>query len=124
MSEEELKHEDSWDELPASLKQIESDLAALRPRDDRLDRGQLAFLAGRASMAREAGRRARRWTAACAGMTTVAAALFVMLIADLEPDAPRTPGDHMAKQGGATWMRPLNGTSIRLPTSNWTPYRK
>ena len=37
-------------EDPHELKSFEAKLAALVPRDDRLDRERLAFLAGQASM--------------------------------------------------------------------------
>jgi hypothetical protein len=77
-------------ELPAELKALEARMAALVPRDDCLDRERLMFLAGRASVEGplETGGRMPRawleskaWPAAFAGMTAVAAALLVGLIA-------------------------------------------
>ena len=38
---------------PQELKSIEATLSALRPRDDRLDRERLVFLAGQASVHKE-----------------------------------------------------------------------
>jgi len=78
------------EELPPDLKAMEDELASLRPRDDRLDRERLAFLAGQASMiGRATGRRAAAarwaWPGACAAMTAVAAALFVALFVRPEP---------------------------------------
>lgn len=76
-------------QLPAELKPIEAELAALRPRQDRLQRERLIFLAGQASAAEvtRPGRavlgvnlRHEAWPAAFAGMTAVAATLLVLLI--------------------------------------------
>ncbi|HUT92254.1 MAG TPA: hypothetical protein VMY37_22355 [Thermoguttaceae bacterium] len=78
------------DELPPDLKAVEDELASLRPRDDRLDRERLAFLAGQASVggrSAERGAAAARWAwpGACAGMTAVAATLLVALLVRPEP---------------------------------------
>jgi hypothetical protein len=78
----------AW-ELPTDLKAFEARLAALAPRDDRLDREQLMFLAGRASVEGSfeiSGLRARQpreksWPVAFAAMTAIAATLLVMLVA-------------------------------------------
>ena len=63
-------------ELPSDLKPLEAKLATLRPRQDRLDRERLIFLAGRASAPA-----ARRWPVAFAAMTAVAATLLGLLVA-------------------------------------------
>ncbi|HEX2475148.1 MAG TPA: hypothetical protein VHK01_10395 [Lacipirellulaceae bacterium] len=77
-------------ELPAELKALEARLAALAPRDDRLDRERLMFLAGRASVEGpiEADNPSPRvwlktnaWPAAFTGMTAIAASLLVALVA-------------------------------------------
>jgi hypothetical protein len=77
-------------ELASELKALEARLAALLPRDDRLDRERLMFLAGRASVEVpfETGERRPRvwlknkaWPAAFAGMTAIAASLLVALFA-------------------------------------------
>jgi hypothetical protein len=71
------------------LKAFEAKLAALTPRDDRLDRERLIFLAGQASVTADAGRspayvvgwrRHPAWPAAFAAMTAVAATLLCVLI--------------------------------------------
>jgi hypothetical protein len=94
------------------MKAVEAELAALRPRDDRLDRERLIFLAGRASVAGRWGRLSGwAWPASCAGMTAVAATLLVMLLARPEPpvrivevlvEAPpgdvRQPGDDFGRR--------------------------
>lgn len=79
----------AW-ELPGELKSLEARLTALSPRDDRLDRERLMFLAGQASVESAVSQRDRHvlgsrpntrpWQAAFAGMTAVAAMLLVMLI--------------------------------------------
>lgn len=76
--------------VPSELKAIEAELAALAPRDDRLNRERLLFLAGQASVRdavvhQNASVRRWIWPASFAAMTTVAAALFVMLLAQPEP---------------------------------------
>src|SRR5262245_17587314 len=58
------------------LKQFADDLARLRPRDDRLDRERLAFLAGQASVTP----RGRAWPVAFGAMTAVAASLLFLLV--------------------------------------------
>ena len=72
-------------ELPPELKAIEAELAALSPREDRLDRQRLIFLAGQASAAGRGGRSGWAWPASLAGMTAVAATLLVMLLVRPEP---------------------------------------
>lgn len=72
--------------VPSELKAIEADLATLAPRNDRLNRERLLFLAGQASVRDTVVYQKARvhgwiWPAAFAAMTTVAAALFVMLLA-------------------------------------------
>lgn len=89
----------NW-ELPRSLRSIETRLAELSPRDDRLDRERLMFLAGQASVEstsqeqnRELNSRKhlRAWQTAFAGMTAAAASLLVLLVtrpAIVEPSTP------------------------------------
>ncbi|MFH1267357.1 MAG: hypothetical protein ABIK89_16660, partial [Planctomycetota bacterium] len=79
-------------ELSPELKAIEAELAALSPREDRMNRERLVFLAGRASVGgRVAGRGSLvagwAWPASTAGMTAVAATLLVMLLVRPEPPA-------------------------------------
>jgi hypothetical protein len=80
----------TWD-LPDELKAFEARLAALSPRDDRLDRERLMFAAGRASansFGQHCGRcdrvspEARKWRLAFCGMTAVAGTLLALLIRD------------------------------------------
>jgi hypothetical protein len=75
--------------LNTKLKALEASLASLAPRDDRLNRERLVFLAGRASVGGpiEAGGQNPRarlesaaWPAAFAGMTVLAATLLVMIV--------------------------------------------
>jgi hypothetical protein len=80
------------------LKSFEARLAALSPRDDRLDRERLMFLAGRASVEsrptpsrpspRPSPLEHKAWPAAFAAMTTLAAALLVILVTRSEPARP------------------------------------
>jgi hypothetical protein len=66
------------------LNSFAAELAALRPRSDRLDRDRLMFLAGQASVGSQKCRRTTRsrfWPAATATMTAAAAALLVMFVA-------------------------------------------
>jgi hypothetical protein len=79
----------AWD-LPAELKVFEARLAALAPREGRLDRERLMFLAGRASAEVQLAAPADcdrpplaqyGWPAAFATMTAVAATLLALLIA-------------------------------------------
>jgi hypothetical protein len=68
-------------EDPHELKSFEAKLAALVPRDDRLDRERLAFLAGQASMSAIKGwQRHPGWPAAFAAMSVLAATLLMMLV--------------------------------------------
>jgi hypothetical protein len=69
--------------LPPELKGLEAQLAALIPRDDRLNRDRLMFEAGRAAAAeRPQNMPPHRWAwpASFAGMTTVAASLLAVLV--------------------------------------------
>jgi hypothetical protein len=75
--------------LPAELLLVEAGLRRLTPRDDRLDRDRLMFLAGQASPETASSHRtrvmglrvdSRAWPAAFAGMSAVAAVLAVMLV--------------------------------------------
>jgi hypothetical protein len=90
MSQEEpnrnVRGPNSEEELPPELKAMEAELSALRPRDDRLDRERLVFLAGRASTAGRPAMGRWAWPAAFAGMTAVAAGLLVALVLRPEPE--------------------------------------
>jgi hypothetical protein len=76
------------------LKSFEARLAALSPRDDRLDRERLMFLAGRASVdctptpSRPSPRRSplehKAWPAAFAAMSAVAATLLAILVTEVD----------------------------------------
>ncbi len=75
-------------ELTDELRSFAVELSRLRPRDDRIDRERLAFLAGRAVGVNETNRTAklcglplesRAWPAAFVAMTSVAAGLVVAL---------------------------------------------
>lgn len=83
--------------LNDELKQFATDLSRLRPRDDRLDRERLAFIAGQASVVASSDRRlkvlglpleSRVWPAAFASMSAIAAALLVALL--MRPEGPGT----------------------------------
>ena len=81
--------------LSRELKAFEAELAMLRPREDRLDRERLIFLAGQASVSGTADdRRAHlgrwAWPTSFAAMTAVAAVLFVMLFTQTA-DVPALP---------------------------------
>jgi hypothetical protein len=98
-------------QLRDELSRFEAELTRLRPREDRLDRERLAFLAGRASADRGSHRPARLlglplasrlWPAAFATMTSVAAVLLMMLVTrPADNQMPRTSvndfaaGDHV-----------------------------
>ena len=70
--------------LPPELIGLEAQLAALRPREDRLDRERLMFEAGRASVECKRPTAVARWgwPASFAAMSSVAAALLAMLLLD------------------------------------------
>ena len=86
-------------ELSNELKRFAEDLSRLRPRDDRLDRERLAFLAGQASISANTVKSRPRvggwqrhpaWPAAFAAMSALAATLLIMLAtrpASTEPPA-------------------------------------
>jgi hypothetical protein len=63
------------------LKAIEAQLAALRPREDGLDRERLMFLAGQASVRRpELTARRWAWPASFAAMTAAAVLLLAIVL--------------------------------------------
>jgi hypothetical protein len=75
--------------LNDELKQFATELSRLRPREDRLDREKLAFLAGQASVTSSSTRRpkllglpleSRAGPAAFASMSAIAAGLLVALL--------------------------------------------
>ena len=91
---------DAGEQLPlnSELAEFAGQLRRLEPRDDRLDRERVAFLAGQASMAersttseRALGRLSagQLWPAAFVAMTGVAATLFVLLV--MRPTATVEP---------------------------------
>lgn len=71
--------------LGDDLQRFADDLARLRPREDRLDRERLAFLAGQASVSR----RGRAWPVAFGAMSAVAASLLFLLVMRPETSADR-----------------------------------
>jgi hypothetical protein len=89
----------AW-QLSRELVSLEARLAALSPRDDRLDRERLMFLAGQASVvdAAQPSYRilgipfgARVWPPAFAAMTAIAASLlFVLLLRPATIEPPRS----------------------------------
>ncbi|MCI0332098.1 MAG: hypothetical protein L0228_02585 [Planctomycetes bacterium] len=83
-------NDDASSRLSHELQSFEARLARLSPRDDRLDRVRLAFLAGQASMTTDTTRplppihdwhRHPAWSAAFAGMSALAATLLAILFA-------------------------------------------
>jgi len=78
-------------ELPAELKAIEAELAALVPRTDEFDRERLVFLAGQASVQKAGvlgGRHASQvaWPMATAAMTAIAASLLAVVMTKSGPE--------------------------------------
>jgi hypothetical protein len=82
-------------QLDEELQRFAADLSRLRPREDRLDRERLAFLAGQASVTRKSVRpikvlglplESRAWPAAFVSMTAIAAALLFALL--VRPESP------------------------------------
>ena len=76
-------------QLSPHIQALEAQLAALRPREDRLDRERLMFLAGQASVVQSHrpafARRRRAWTVSIGA--TVAAALLLSLVLRPRPNA-------------------------------------
>jgi len=99
----------TW-ELPPDLKSLEATISGLSPRDDRLDRERLAFLAGQASMSEcgsSAGkwRRHPAWPAAFAAMSAVAASLLFVIVVRPENSEKHLPiaefaSSNFARQAG------------------------
>src|SRR5215213_6931081 len=80
--------------MPQELIAFEAQISALRPREDRLDRERLMFLAGQASAAGSREHRSARrpwvWPAAFGAMTAAAAMLMVLMIrSDSKIGVPR-----------------------------------
>jgi hypothetical protein len=106
--------------LHPELQSFEARLAKLSPRDDRLDRERLAFLAGQASLAAGGAdlsahdwRRHPGWPAAFAAMTALAATLLAMLI--IRPAVTNGPPTasrdiESSDRFGTTPQRPLERT--------------
>jgi hypothetical protein len=108
--------------LPSELQSLEARLAALAPRDDRLDRERLMFLAGQASVDAANQRRvslcglnlaATAWPRAFAAMTVVAATLIVMLLTRLSITGVSSP---TSVDNVASGSRPLE-TGSRLSSA-------
>jgi hypothetical protein len=123
-------------DLTPDLKAVESDLAMLRPRKDRLDRERLVFLAGQASVGGAAGHPGTHlhrwaWPASFASMTAVAAALLTLLLARPEPPvierivytaAQPGPGDAVALTGDAPGTSsPRYPASVAAATADHAP---
>jgi hypothetical protein len=100
------------------LKAVEAQLAALRPRDDRLDRERLMFLAGQASVQvgwrRQPATLARwGWSTSFGAVAGTAAAVFVMLVLrSVEFDRFTAPA------GG---VRGVEMASAGEPSQFWPP---
>jgi hypothetical protein len=110
--------------LSHELQSFEARLARLSPRDDRLDRERLAFLAGQASMSSDAScssppiqgwRRHPAWPAAFAAMSALAATLLAILLArPAVPDASSpnlrnfAASDQLETTPQATSIEPLD----------------
>lgn len=88
--------------LGDDLARFERELARLCPRDDRLNRDRLMFLAGQAAAGANAERStlfgvnlvSRAWPAAFGAMTAVAAMLLVMVITKPESTVPGSFASH------------------------------
>jgi len=109
--------------LSPELQSFEARLAKLAPRDDRLDRERLIFLAGQASItAANDGtslpvhdwRRHPAWPAAFAGMSALAATLLAILLARPAVTDPSSlyPRDFASSQRSGTTSKP---TAIETP---------
>jgi hypothetical protein len=93
--------------LGEDLRRIEIELARLSPRDDRLNRERLMFLAGQASLADverpprtvlNLNLESRAWPAAFAAMSAVAALLLVMVISKPQrPALQPSPGGEIVR---------------------------
>jgi hypothetical protein len=113
-------------ELPRGFKSIEARLATLSPRDDRLDRERLMFLAGQASVEPANGDRYRElntwknirtWQAAFAGMTAIAASLVALIV--LRPVAVESQTAHLRNLPATQISVPkLPAGHVRSPLSN------
>lgn len=82
------KDQPLW-QTPADLKSLESQLGTLEPREDRLNRERLIFLAGQASAELPSKRWA--WPASFAAMTALAATMLVMLLSQPTVVPPALP---------------------------------
>ncbi len=111
----------AW-ELSPELKPFEAQLSALDPRDDRLNRERLMFLAGQAIAGTKDEQpkflrmnlERRAWPAAFAAMTAVAATLLVMVITKPESAVLRPlPGGEAARNDVAQiWADRDDGRTI------------
>lgn len=78
-------------EMSAELREIESRLQTLSPRDGRLNRDQLMYLAGRASAeATEPNTIRLAWPTSLAAVSALAATIFVMLLTKPAAIPPET----------------------------------
>lgn len=115
-------------ELPAELKAIEAELAALVPRTDGLDRERLIFLAGQASAQRATASRGGRaggmtWPLATSAMTAVAASLLVVLVMRAEPEITTRvvyryiPRPETVEDGSAVQVEPEASPAEAVPAN-------
>jgi hypothetical protein len=107
-------------QLPSELQSFEAALAQLRPSAARIDRDRLMFLAGQASVNRDAiaersGVLSRWfWPASSAVMTGVAAALLFVLV--MRPPAAVEGTARVASQPAE--VPKTTGTATKLPTQD------
>jgi hypothetical protein len=110
------------EQLSNDLQQFAADLSRLLPRDDRLDRERLAFLAGRASVAPSPSKsfkplgiplESRAWPTAFAAMTAIAATLLCILL--MRPELPGTSSiasDAPVQDGRKVSSERVNGRAV------------
>ncbi len=112
-------------ELSNELQQFATDLSRLRPRDDRLDRERLAFLAGQASVAPVPSnganilglrRESRGWPAAFIAMTAIAATLLCMLLTRPVVPGAASIGTNTPVQNGTQFFGERVGGGAVLTT--------
>jgi hypothetical protein len=124
----EKRKEDLGREDTEGLKAFEAALAALAPRADRIDRDRLMFLAGQQSRPQSRVGQAQRsptnystawkWPAAFSAMTTVAAALAILLA--IRPAAPQAAGGGSTNIAGNESAPPaVQASNINEPPA-WT----
>ncbi len=114
MSNDNLSNSSDSSELSGDLRRFAAELSQLRPREDRLDRERLAFLAGQASIVNATGwsrkvpgirAESRAWSVAFAVMSVVAASLLFLLITQ-----PDRRGDYSFANSNAQQRRETPGS--------------